>query len=224
MTTRRAFLSKVGQAGGFGAAYVMMQSLGLLAVPEAKASRLTLPASSGAGKSVVILGGGIAGLVAAYELRKAGYSATILEARDRVGGRNWTIRNGSRIEMTDGMTETCQFADGNYFNAGPARLPSAHHTILGYCREFGVPLEVEVNSSRSSLLQCDSLNGGLAVQQRQVMNDTRGHVAELLAKSINKQALDDDLSKEDKERMLEFLRKYGDLARQFLQRFGAIGL
>jgi monoamine oxidase len=221
MTTRRAFLSKVGQAGGFGAAYVMMQSLGLLAVPEAKASRLTLPADSGAGKSVVILGGGIAGLVAAYELKKAGYSATILEARDRVGGRNWTIRNGTRIEMTDGMTETCQFAEGNYFNAGPARLPSAHQTILGYCREFGVPLEVEVNSSRSALLQCDSLNGGKAVQQRQVMNDTRGHVAELLAKAINKPALDEDLSKEDKERMLEFLRKYGDLSPDYFYKGSA---
>jgi len=212
MTTRRAFLTQVGQAGGFGAAYVMMQSLGLLAIPASKASTVALPENSGKGKSVVILGAGIAGMVAAWELKKAGYNCTILEARNRAGGRNWTIRNGTRVEMTDGTAERCQFAEGHYFNAGPARLPSQHQTILGYCREFGVPLEIEVNSSRSSLLQSDTLNAGKPVEQRQVMNDTRGHVAELLAKCINKQALDEELTKDDKESMLEFLRKYGDLS------------
>jgi monoamine oxidase len=212
MTTRRSFLTQVGQAGGFGAAYVLMQSLGLLATPASKASTIHLAENSGKGKSVVILGAGIAGMVAAWELKKAGYNCTILEARNRAGGRNWTIRGGTRVEMTDGTAETCRFAEGHYFNAGPARLPSQHKTILGYCHEFGVPLEVEVNSSRSSLLQSDNLNGGKAVEQRQVMNDTRGHVAELLAKSINRKALDEELTGGDKERMLEFLRKYGDLS------------
>jgi monoamine oxidase len=212
MTTRRGFLTKVGQAGGFGATYLMMQSLGLLPLAASKASSVTLPENSGKGKSVVILGAGIAGMVAAYELQKAGYSCTILEARSRAGGRNWTVRNGTRVEMTDGSTQVCSFKDEHYFNAGPARLPSQHQTILGYCHEFGVPLEVEVNSSRSSLLQSDSLNGGKAVEQRQVINDTRGHVAELLAKAVNRSALDEDLTPQDKERMLEFLRRYGDLS------------
>src|SRR6202162_473974 len=126
MTTRRSFLTQVGQAGGFGAAYVMMQSLGLLAIPAAKASTVALAANSGKGKSVVILGAGIAGMVAAWELQKAGYTCTILEARNRAGGRNWTIRNGTRVEMTEGTMQTCSFDEGNYFNAGPARLPSQH--------------------------------------------------------------------------------------------------
>jgi monoamine oxidase len=43
------------------------------------------------------LGAGIAGLVAAYELTKAGYKCVVLEARERPGGRNWTIRGGSKI-------------------------------------------------------------------------------------------------------------------------------
>ena len=221
MNTRRAFLTQVGQAGGFGAAYVLMQSLGLLATPASQASTVRLAENSGKGKSVVILGAGIAGMVAAWELKKAGYNCTILEARNRAGGRNWTIRGGTRIEMTDGTAETCRFAEGHYFNAGPARLPSQHKTILGYCHEFGVPLEVEVNSSRSSLLQSDNLNGGKAVQQRQVMNDTRGHVAELLAKSVNRKALDEELTSGDKERMLEFLRKYGDLSPDFFYKGSA---
>src|SRR5260370_8321029 len=147
-----------------------MEPLGLLPLPEAAASKVRLGEGSGQGKHVVILGAGIAGMVAAWELKKAGYTCTILEARNRAGGRNWTIRNGTRVEMTDGTAETCKFAQGHYFNAGPARLPSPHHTILGYCPQFRVPLEVEVNSSRSSLLQCASLNSGKPVEQRQVMN------------------------------------------------------
>ena len=135
---------------------------------------------------MVILGGGISGLVAAYELGKAGWSCTILEARQRPGGRNWSIRNGTQIDFTDGTRQTCTFEEGNYFNAGPARLPSTHHTMLGYCHELGVALEVEVNSSRSALMQSDKLNGGVAVTERRVVNDTRGHVSELLAKCIAK--------------------------------------
>jgi monoamine oxidase len=212
MTTRRDFLTQVGRAGGFGATYLIMQSLGLLPIPPSEASVLRLPQTLGKGKSVVILGAGIAGLVSAWELSKAGYTCTILEARGRAGGRNWTIRNGTRVEMTDGTTQTCAFDEPNYMNAGPARLPSQHVTMLGYCREFGVPLEVEVNTSRSSLMQSARMNGGKPVQQRQVVNDTRGHVAELLAKAINRNSLDQELSPEDKERMLEFLRTYGDLS------------
>jgi monoamine oxidase len=109
------------------------------------------------------------------------------------------------------MKQTCAFDAGHYFNAGPARLPSIHKTMLGYCRELKVPLEVEINSSRSALMQSDKLNGGKAVEQRQVVYDSRGHVSELLAKCIDKKGLDAELSEDDRERMLVFLRKYGDL-------------
>ncbi len=202
----------VGKAGGYSAAFTMMQSLGLLGVPKASGEETKLKPVAGNGAKVVILGGGIAGLVAAYELGKAGYACTVLEPRDRVGGRNWTIRSGADVAFTDGSNQRCQFADGLYFNAGPARLPSIHTTMLGYCKELGVPLEVEINTSRSALMQCDNLNQGKAVQLRQVVNDTRGHVSELLAKSINKGALDEELTSADKERMVEFLRQYGDLS------------
>jgi monoamine oxidase len=67
---------QVGQVGGFGAAYVMMQSLGLLPLPEAAASKVCLAEGSGRGKRVVILGAGIAGMVAAWELARA-FSGTM---------------------------------------------------------------------------------------------------------------------------------------------------
>jgi len=209
--TRREFLMRAGHVGGYSAAFVLMQSLGLLAIPEAVGETGPLRLVDGRGTRVVILGGGIAGLVAAYELGKAGWSCTILEARQRPGGRNWSVRNGTEVDFTDGTRQTCAFEEGHYFNAGPARLPSTHHTMLGYCQELGVALEVEVNSSRSALMQSDKLNGGGAVPERRVVNDTRGHVSELLAKCIRKGALDQEFGADDRERMIEFLRQYGDL-------------
>lgn len=209
--TRRSFLTRVAQMGGYRAAFTAMQSLGLLAVAAEASPLPELPAGFGSGKKVVILGAGIAGLVAAYELRKAGFTCTVLEARQRPGGRSWSVRNGSKVEFTDGTTQTCTWEEDNYLNVGPARIPSIHKTLLGYCEELGVPLEVEVNTSRSTLMCCKDLNGGRPVEQRQVVNDTRGYISELLAKSISQHALDQQLTKEDSERMLEFLLKYGDL-------------
>jgi monoamine oxidase len=208
--TRRDFLMRAGQAGGYGAAFVLMQSLGLLPIPEA-AGDAPLRLVNGRGKRVVILGGGIAGLVAAQELGKAGWKCTLLEARHRAGGRNWSIRSGTQVDFTDGTRQTCAWEGDHYMNAGPARLPSNHRTMLGYCHELGVPLEVEVNASRSALMQSDKLNGGVAVEERRVFYDTRGHVSELLAKCIRKGALDQEVTVDDRERMVEFLRQYGDL-------------
>ena len=209
--SRRQFLMRVGQAGGYSAAFVMMQSLGLMAIPEVEAEANKLRLVDGQGTKVIILGGGIAGLVAAYELGKAGWSCTLLEARERCGGRNWTIRGGTDVEFSTGFKQSCSFDEGNYFNAGPARLPSIHHNMLGYCQQLGVPLEVEVNSSRGALMQSDKLNGGKPVTERRAVNDTRGHVSELLAKCINKGALDQEISADDRERMIHFLLQYGDL-------------
>ena len=99
-----------------------------------------------------------------------------------------------------------------YWNAGPARLPSHHQAMLGYCRELGVALEVEVNTSRGALLHNPSANGGKPIELRQAINDTRGEISELLGKAINRGALDQELTAHDKERMLAFLRHYGDLS------------
>ena len=53
------------------------------------------------GKAVAVVGAGFAGLAAARELVDGGYGVTVLEARDRVGGRVWTVRlsNGEVAEL-----------------------------------------------------------------------------------------------------------------------------
>jgi monoamine oxidase len=222
--TRRDFLHRIGKAGGYSAAFASMQALGLMPMYGEQWKPIEAPANAGKGTKVVILGGGIAGLVSAYELRKLGYTCTVLEARHRPGGRVWTGRNGDKVEFADGTTQTIAWSNGNYQNMGAGRIPSTHWTILKYIRELKVPLEVEINTTRSSLLQNDDANGGKPVTQRRADADTRGRVSELLAKCIHQGALDADFTAADRNRMLAFLNQYGDLNRANAYVGGSRGL
>jgi monoamine oxidase len=209
--TRRQFLTRVGQAGGYSAAFLAMQGLNLAEAEPIRAETVQAASGSGKGVRVVILGGGIAGLVAAYELRPLGYEVTVLEARTRPGGRNYTVRTGDEVRLMDGSVQRCTWDTGHYQNFGPARLPSIHPNMLGYCKKLGVELQVEVNMSRSAHLQNDSAMDGRPAVMRQVVNDTRGHVSELLMKCMNQGALDAEITGDDRQRMLDFLRIYGPL-------------
>jgi monoamine oxidase len=214
--SRRRFLHLVGRAGGAAAMYDSMAAMELLPVPAVYAGPPVLEPASGHGIGVVILGAGIAGMTAAYELSKAGYACTILEARQRPGGRNWTVRAGDKLEEIDSV-HSCEFDVGDhlYFNAGPARIPHHHQAILGYCKEFGIPLEVMVNDNRAAFFQDDNAFNGQPVSNRQAIHDARGFISELLAKAINKDALDDAISTEDKERVLAVVRNFGALTGEY---------
>ncbi len=208
--SRRGLIHRVGRAGGIAAAYRTMAAMGLLAVPTAYAGPPALP--PGQGRHVAILGAGIAGMVAAYELRKAGWRCTVLEARDRAGGRNWTLRAGDTVEETDSTQPVpWDTADHLYFNPGPARIPHHHEGILGYCRELGVPLEVMCNDNRAAWMHDDRAFDGKPVRARRVINDQRGRVAELAAKAIDQAVLDQPVTAEDRGRLRAFLRSFGAL-------------
>lgn len=209
--SRRSFLTKVGMAGGYPAVQLVMQGLGWAATPVA-AAPLALPADAGRGRTVAILGAGIAGLSAAHELTRAGFACTVLEAQGRVGGRVWTLRGGDLLPQAGEEAQRVAFDAPHYFNAGAGRLPHEHRRMLGYCRELGVPLEVLVNESRSALAHAENENGGRPVQLRQVVYDTRGRVAELMAKSLAAGALERAITRADAERLISFLAQWGRLA------------
>ena len=78
-------------------------------------------------KQVVIIGAGMAGLSAAYELSQAGHDVTVLEARTRPGGRVFTIRG--------------QFADGMYAEAGATNVFDVHQWTIKYAKLLGVELD-----------------------------------------------------------------------------------
>ncbi len=214
--SRRKFLTKILQTAGAGAAFAALDALGAtsLALGEAHsyAGPPRLLATQGKGKRVTIIGAGIAGLVSAYELGKAGFTCTVIEARSRPGGRNWTIRGGDHITQTDGTQQVFwPKAPHLYFNAGPARIPNHHHAVLGYCRELSVPMEIMMNDNRAAMFQDDAAFDGKPVEARRVINDTRGYLGEMLAKAFSSGGLDSPLSKEDRERLMDVIRAFGDL-------------
>jgi monoamine oxidase len=213
--SRRKFLTQLAAISGMGAAFLSMQALGLASTVFAKGAPI-LPADIGHGRHVIILGAGIAGLVMAYRMERAGFAVTLVEARRRTGGRNWTLRHGDKVEMIGEAEQPVRFSRGLYFNAGPARIPSHHQGLLGYCKLLGVPLEVEVNFSNSALLRADDAFAGKPIQERQAINDFRGRIAELLSKATNRGALDQELTADDKQRLIAFLRNYGDLSKDGL--------
>ena len=207
--TRRQFLTRLGAAGSVSLAYEAMTGLGLLAAP----AQQTPFGLSGrvSGVRVVILGGGLAGMTAAYELGKAGYDCRVLEARARPGGRVFTVRRGT-VSEEDGPGQTCAFDDGLYLNAGPMRIPYSHQTTLGYCRELQVPTEVFVPDCESAYVALT--RGPLAgrrVRLREARADFDGYIAELLSKALSQSQLDQPLTAQDRDRVLAYLRGLGAL-------------
>ncbi len=214
--TRREFVTRAGRYGG-GAATSAMLALGLLAKNSTATAADPPPGggpgdgrhgSPGQGRRVLILGAGLCGMSAAHELGKLGYTCEIVEARARPGGRCWTVRGGTRETEVGGPEQTAGFPEGFYMNAGPARIPGHHTTTLAYCKEFGVPIEVFNNVNESAYYLVKDLG---RVRLREARADTRGYADELLAKAVNRDALDRPMTRDDKEALVEFLRDDGGL-------------
>lgn len=118
--TRREFLRRGGAAVAGAALASCSDPVGLDRLPGTMLG-------AGTPKRVVVVGAGMAGLVAAYELERAGHRVSVVEARPRVGGRVLTVRE--------------PFSAGLFAEAGAARIPPGHDLTLGYARHFGLPLD-----------------------------------------------------------------------------------
>ena len=210
--TRRRFLGQLGAVGGSSLVMTALTSWDLMAGQAGPRPALTgRPPNA----KVLVLGAGISGLVVAYELGKLGYDARILEARDRVGGINWTVRRGSEHTEINGERQVCAFDEGQYLNVGPWRIPYTHTGILNYCKELGVPLQIFVNESDASYFYYEGAAAGALsntrVRLREVKADLIGHTNELLVKAIDQRQLDLPLTREDTQRFVNFLVSEGYL-------------
>jgi monoamine oxidase len=76
-------------------------------------------------RTVTVIGAGLAGLSAAYDLHRAGWQVTVLEARDRVGGRVHSLRN---------------FSNGLVAEGGGEFIEETHTRMLAYADQFHLPL------------------------------------------------------------------------------------
>lgn len=208
--SRRDFLGMVGVAGGSAAVFQMMNVMGLAASSTYR--KPDLGGTSGAGKKVLILGAGLAGMCSAYELNKAGYEVEILEFNTIAGGRVWTLRGGDKYTELGGFEQTCEFDKGLYLNPGPWRIPHVHEAYHHYARAFGVKLEVFPMINHNAYIHRKS---GVKERQGSLMADMQGHVAELLAKAMNQNALDSEVTTEDKEKLLEALKGWGLLDKDY---------
>jgi monoamine oxidase len=211
--SRRDLLSLIGTVAGSTAMYHAMSSLGF-----AGDSGYTGPIKlRGDVKdtSVLILGAGLAGMTAALELRKAGYKVQVLEFNHRPGGRNWTLRGDDKFAELGELTQTCEFEQGLYFNPGPWRIPYHHRAVLDYCRRLNVTLEPFIQLNHNALLHASSAFGGQPQRIRDIKADFQGQVSELLAKVTDQGRLDESVSVEDKEILLQALKSWGALDKNY---------
>src|SRR3979411_291564 len=207
--SRRDLLSLIGAVSGSAAMYHAMTSLGFASDSGYKGPIKLEGDPKGA--SVLILGAGLAGMTAALELRQAGSQVRILEFTSRAGGRNWTLRGGDSFTELGGFKQTCEFEQGLYINPGPWRIPYHHRALLDYCKRLGVVLEPFIQLNHNALLHGTRAFAGVPQRIRDIKADFQGQISELLAKAAQQGKLDEAVSKEDREMLMQALRSWGAL-------------
>jgi len=226
--TRRDVLTKIALFGGSAS---LIQAMGILGIGQiASPAFAGIPydpiASSdvGKGKKVAIIGAGLSGLTAAYELSLQGFECRIFEADNRPKGRTFTVRpDGSPdswYQESGRDAEVCNFneIDGKgslYFEAGAGRIPTHHTTVLEYCKKFDVKLESFIFASRENLLRSDSFNKGQPVSVRHFKHNLRAYLAEIF-RTAHPACLESEMTQEDLDKLSsvglnKFSEAFGDL-------------
>lgn len=131
---------------------------------ETKSGTVKLKSS---GPSIAILGAGMAGLNCAYQLKKAGYNATVYEAAPRTGGRIFT-----KADL---------LAKGTYTELGGEYIDTEHKDMLKLCHEFGLPL-IDTLSKEESAYERDSFFiDGKFYSEEEVINAFEPYASKIAA-------------------------------------------
>lgn len=210
--TRRQFLHMTGVSIGSAGVLNMLNAWG-----QNSMDGLTEPPQwdgNGNGTKVIVVGSGPGGCPAAYELIKLGYDVSIIEARNRVGGHAWTIRNGeSGMEYGKGE-QTCDWPEDFWWDAGPSRVPFYHNGFFHYCRELNVPLIDHKNLNLNGWVYAEGIDGPLnesKMRLHELQADMAGYTSQYLATALDQDALDQDLTEDDIEHWINYLVNWGIL-------------
>jgi monoamine oxidase len=148
---RRSFLGSLGAIGAAAATGTLAQACSI------EAGSTTGALTHVGALDVGIVGAGLAGLVCADELRQNGVTATVYEANDRVGGRQWSQRGafpGQTIERGGELIDTSQ------------------RSIINYARSFGLTLESYLREPGETFYY---LNGA-RVPESQIVDSLRAFI------------------------------------------------
>ena len=211
--SRRSLLKAIGTTAGSAVMYDMMVAMGYAGTSDFNGPIKLSGDVKGA--SVLVLGAGLSGMTAAYELRKAGYKVQMLEYNDRPGGRNWSLYGGDSYTEMGGVTQHIEFDKGLYFNPGPWRIPYHHRGLLYYCKLLNVPLDSFVMVNYNAYVHSTKAFNGKPQRYRQIAADFDGYIGELLAKATSQDKLDGAVTKDEKDGLLQVLRFWGALDKNY---------
>lgn len=153
--SRRYFLRMLGQAGIITGAGSVLAACHKEQVMPIVPTKEDARARKAAGPSIAIVGGGIAGLNCAYQLKKAGLTSTVYEASARTGGRIYTANN----IMGAGYTT----------ELGGEFIDSGHKDMLALVKEFGLTLLDMFAPSEQTLIKDDYFFNGQHFSVKQVI-------------------------------------------------------
>ena len=170
---------------------------------------------------VIVIGAGMAGLSAAYELLRAGHDPVILEAAQRVGGRCYTLRQ--------------PFRHGLYAEAGAMRFPATHELVFAYINQFQLPVRKFTGANPNGLFflqgQVERMGDVLSdptTPQSQMVKRWEATIAPLLTYYFSEQAKGNNVWPEIVKRyhalsLHDFLRLQG-WNQEEIELLGAIGV
>src|SRR5262249_9613352 len=105
----------------------LLKHAGIAGVALAGLGRFAPGAEGATAPSIAIVGAGLAGLSAAYTLKRGGLASDLYEASDRVGGRCWTLRD--------------TFADGQISEHGGELIDQGHTQVRQLAQALGLDLD-----------------------------------------------------------------------------------